>query len=106
MATWLIIVITFIVAFFFGSMFGKTPSQRRGKFLLKTLVIVFALAFSLLALAGLIAFTSPTLALFIGSKFPKDIQGILLTDWLLRGGTGLWVFLVLSGVMWWVWTRI
>ena len=106
MDTWLIVLITFIVAFFFGSLFGRTHPRRRGNFLLKTFVTLFALVFSVLALVGLIAFVSPTLALTLGSKLPEDVQAILLTDVLLRGGTGLWIFLVLSGVLWWVRTRI
>ena len=106
MDTWIIIIITFIIAFVFGSYFGRTHPKYRGKFLLKTLVTVFALVFSVLALAGLVAFISPSLAIALGSKLPADVQAILITDIFLRGGTGLWVFLVLSGVLWWVWTRM
>jgi hypothetical protein len=106
MATWLIILITFVIAFFVGSLYGKQHPRQRGKFLLKLLVAVLAVVFSILALAGLLAFISPTLAIALGSKLPEDVQLILLTDILLRGGTGLWVFLILSGVLWWVWTRI
>lgn len=106
MDTWLIVLITFVVAFWFGTLFGKTHSRRRGRFLLRSLVILLALIFSVLALAGLVAFVSPTLAMGLASKLPSDIQNVLLADLLLRGGTGLWVFLVLSGVLWWVQTRI
>lgn len=106
MDTWLVVLVTFIVAFFLGSLFGKTHPRHRGRFLLRTLVTLFAVVFSVLALAGLVAFISPTLALTLGSKLPQDVQAILLTDILLRGGTGLWVFLILSGVLWWVRTRI
>lgn len=106
MDTWLIVLITFVVAFWFGALFGKTHHRRRDRFLLRSLVILFALVFSLFALAGLVAFISPTLAMSIASKLPPDIQNVLFMDLLLRGGTGLWVFLVLSGILWWVQTRI
>lgn len=106
MDTWIVILITFVAAFWFGTLFGKTHPKRRGRFLLRALVVILALVFSIFALAGLVAFISPTLAMGLASKLPSDIQGVLLTDLFLRGGTGLWVFLILSGVLWWVQTRI
>lgn len=106
MDTWIIVLITFIVAFWFGSLFGKTHPRNRSRFLLRSLVIIFALVFSVFALAGLVALISPTLAMALASKLPPDVQNVLFMDLLLRGGTGLWVFLILSGVLWWVQTRI
>ena len=106
MDTWIIILITFLVAFWFGYLFAKTHPRRRGRFLIRSLVIILALVFSVFALAGLVAFISPTLAMALASELPPDVQDVLLMDLILRGGTGLWVFLVLSGVLWWVQTRI
>ena len=106
MDAWLVVLITFIVAFVFGTYSGKAHPRYGSKFLLRTLVTVLALAMSVLSLTGLIAFISPTLALALGSKLSNDLQDILLTDVLLRGGTGLWVFLILLGVFWYARTSI
>ena len=106
MPTWVIILITFLVAFWLGSSYGRTHYRHRSRFLLRTFVTIIAVCMSVLALAGLVAFISPSLALTLASKLPPDIQGILLTDLLIKGGTGLWVFAIISGVLWWARTRI
>lgn len=106
MPIWVIVLITFGVAFWLGSSYKGTHHRGRSRFLLRTLVTIVAVCMSALALVGLIAFISPSLAITLASKLPPDIQEILFWDLILRGGTGLWVFIIISGALWWARTRI
>ena len=102
----IVIVVVAIVAFWLGSGYGKTHYKHRKKYLLRSLITIFALVFSVFALVGLLAFISPTLFVNMVVKLPADVQDMIFVDLFLRGGTGVWIFVILSGVLWWVRTKI
>ncbi len=102
----IVILITFLVAFWLGSLYGKTHYRHRGKFLKRLLVTVFAVMFSILALVGFIGFLSPMLFFSLIEKLPPDTQEWVVMDLIFRGGTGVWIFAIIAGVLWWFRTRI
>ncbi|NLE90010.1 MAG: hypothetical protein GX602_03620 [Dehalococcoidales bacterium] len=82
---------------------GKKPKKGVSfKQILKIIVTVFAIIFSIMACIGLIYFVSPMLTLTILSNLPADIQSALFLDFLLRGGTGFITSLIFSAVLWWI----
>ena len=101
----IVIVVVVVVAFLFGSKYGKTHYRHRKNYLLCSLITLFASVFSVFALVGLLAFISPMLFVNVVAKLPTDIQNMIFVDLFLRGGTGVWVFMILSGVLWWVRTK-
>jgi len=66
------------------------------------LVTVLAIIFSILAAVGLLAFVWPTMFIAIFTHFPPVIQHIVVTDIFLKGGIGLWVFITIAAVLWYV----
>lgn len=102
METGPIIAVTLIVGFGLGFGFARVARHRRGAFFLKILVTIFAVVAIIGALAGFIALVSPTLFMDLLSKLPMNVQQVLFTDLLFRGGTGFWSFLIVSGLLWWL----
>jgi len=100
------VLLALAIGFWFGYIYGKTHYRRRKAFLLRSLVTLFALLFSALALLGLVAFISPSLFIVLMEKLPTGLQEAILLDIFLRGGTGFWVFLIFAGILWWVRTLI
>ena len=69
---------------------------------MRTLITILAIIFTLLALVGFIGFLSPTLFINLLNQLPQDIQNAVFFDILLRGGTGWWVFAIISAILWYV----
>jgi hypothetical protein len=69
---------------------------------LRTLVTVLAVIFAILALGAFVAFLSPMMFIKLLGYLPPDIQDMIFFDILLRGGTGLWAFVVIAGILWYV----
>lgn len=106
MNTGIIIALTFLIGFLLGVGFGRASKKRSGSaYLLRTLVVLIAIIFSVLGLAGVIQFASPSFFIGLSEKLPEDIRSILLAD-LLLGGTRLWIFAVVAGVLWWAQSKI
>ena len=105
MKTAAIITVTFIIGFAVGFVFARTARHRRGAAILVALVTALAIVTSLAALVGFIEFVSPTISIGLIMKLPEDFRDILLSDLFLRG-TGFWSFLMLSGLLWWLRTKL
>jgi len=69
---------------------------------LRTFVTILAVIFSILALGAFIAFLSPMMFIKLLSYLPGDIQDIIFMDLFLRGGTGLWIFVIISAILWYI----
>ena len=67
---------------------------------LRTLVTVLAAVTTALALFGLLFYISPTLFAEVASVLPASVQDMMVVDYILRGGTGFWVFAIVSFVLW------
>ena len=70
--------------------------------LLRFVVIVLAFICSVLAVIGLISYISPTMFLNLLDVLPSGIKDTIITDMFLRGGSGFWVFLILSVAFWYI----
>jgi hypothetical protein len=73
---------------------------------LRIVAIIIAIITTLAAVLGLIYYISPTTTIRLISHLPSSWQDTLFTDFLLRGGTGFWVFLAVSILLWWVIPKI
>lgn len=67
---------------------------------LRTLVTVLAAVTTAFALFGLLFYISPTLFAEVASVLPASVQDMMVVDYILRGGTGFWVFAIVSFVLW------
>ena len=101
MSVLIIVLITFVVAFWLGLSYAETRRRGLRRYLVRTFVTIIAVVTSILALVGLIGLMSPSLASTLTSGLPANIQDMLLADLFLRGGAGLWVFTTISGALWW-----
>ena len=81
---------------------NQEESHPERRYLLKILVTVLAIIFSILATVGLLAFVWPSMFIAIFTHFPRVIQHIVVTDLFLKGGIGLWVFVTISAILWYV----
>ncbi len=77
-------------------------SYHKSHYPLRTLVTLLAIIFSILALGAFIAFLSPMMFIKMLSYLPGDIQDIIFMDLFLRGGTGLWIFVIISAILWYI----
>jgi len=101
-----IILITFVVAFWLGLSYAETRRRGLRRYLIRTAVTIIAVITSILALVGLIGLISPSIASTLTGGLPTNIQDMLLADVFLRGGAGLWVFTTISGALWWIRRKI
>ncbi len=106
MPIWVIILITFGVAFWLGLSYAETRRRGIRRYLMKAVVTLAAVFMSILAVIGLIGLVSPSFAATITRDLPTDIRDMLLADLFLRGGAGLWVFTMISAALWWSRTKI
>ncbi len=81
---------------------NQEKSHNKRRYPLKTIITVLAIIFSILAAIGLLAFVWPSMFIAIFTYFPRLIQNLVVTDIFLRGGIGLWVFVTISAVLWYV----
>jgi hypothetical protein len=79
---------------------------RRGRSLLRIVLTVVAVITTFFALLGLFYYISPTLFIRLMSFLPASIQEAMFWDFLLRGGTGFWIFVIVSGILWYIISRI
>lgn len=68
---------------------------------LLVLTLAALLSTVMLAIAAL-PLLSPSLFMLLMDRLPLDLQNALFVDFLLRGGTGFWEYLVLTGALWMV----
>lgn len=80
---------------------GKPVGQLSRYISLRIALTVLAAVTTFFALLGLFYYISPTLFLKLASfVIPPPIQEIMLVDFLVRGGTGFWIFAIVSGILW------
>jgi hypothetical protein len=79
---------------------------KRRRSLLRIILTVIAVITTFLALLGLFYYISPTLFIKLISFLPASIQDAMFIDFLLRGGTGFWIFAIVSGILWYIISRI
>jgi ribosomal protein L37AE/L43A len=79
---------------------------RRRRSPLRVCLTIVAVITTFLAVVGLFYYVSPTLFITMMSSLPPSIQDAMFIDFLLRGGTGFWIFAIVSGVLWYVISRI
>lgn len=80
----------------------QKKSYYRRHYPLRTFVTILAVIFSVLALGAFVAFLSPTTFIKLLLYLPPDIQDAIFFDIILRGGTGLWVFVIVSAILWYI----
>lgn len=78
---------------------------RRRRSLLRVVLTVIAVITTFFALLGLFFYISPTLFIELMSFLPASIQDAMFIDFLLRG-TGFWLFAIVSGILWYIISRI
>jgi len=81
---------------------NRKKSRNERRYPVRTFITVLAVIFSILAAVGLLAFVWPTMFIAIFTHFPRVIQHLVVTDIFLKGGIGLWVFVTISAVLWYV----
>ena len=81
---------------------NQEKSYPKRRYPVRTFITVLAINFSLLAAVGLLAFVWPSMFISIFTHFPRVIQHIVVTDLFLKGGIGLWVFVTISAILWYV----
>ena len=84
---------------------GRPLRRPRGSSPLRIVLIVIAVITTFLALVGLIYIISPWLFINMMRLLPTSIQEWMLMDFMLRG-TGFWIFAIVSGILWYVISRI
>ena len=84
---------------------GRPLRRPRRFFSLRIALTVTAVITTFLALVGLFYYISPTLFINLMSFLPASIQEAMLMDFILRG-TGFWIFAIVSGILWYVVSRI
>ena len=77
-------------------------SYHKRHYPLRTFITILAIIFTVVALAAFIGFLSPMMFIKLLGYLPPDIQNAIFMDIFLRGGTGLWVFVIISGILWYV----
>jgi hypothetical protein len=96
-------VILVLVAIGFIVLIVDTIRRRRS--LLRIVLTVIAVITTFFALLGLFYYISPTLFIKLMSFLPTSIQEAMFIDFLLRG-TGFWIFAIVSGILWYIISRI
>ena len=104
------ILTVLLLLFAVSSTVMLVDTVRRGKPLQKParlhplpiVLTVVAVITTLFALLGLFYYISPTLFIRLMSLLPPSIQEAMFMDFLLRGGTGFWIFAIVSGVLWYI----
>jgi hypothetical protein len=81
---------------------NQEKSRPKRRYPLKTIITVLAIIFSILAFAGLLAFTWHAMFIKVFDYLPPAIQHALVMDIFPRGGIGLWVFITISAILWYV----
>jgi hypothetical protein len=81
---------------------NQEKSYPKRRYPVQTFITVLAIIFSKLAAVGLLAFVWPSMFIAIFTHFPRVIQHIVVTDLFLKGGIGLWVFVTISAILWYV----
>ena len=71
----------------------------------RILLTLLAILTSLMALLGVFWYLSPTLTFRLLSLLPSSVQDAIFIDFILRG-TGFWVFLIVSIILWVVRSRV
>lgn len=99
MSVWIWIVLI-VFAFWFGQKYGKTNYKYRKRFLIKSIIIIFAVCFTVPAILGLLTFLSPTLWVPIMEKLPMVVQETIFYDLMFIGRGIFFVLAVVAGVLW------
>jgi hypothetical protein len=73
---------------------------------IRIIVTIIAIITSLATIIGLIYYISPTTTFKLISYLPDSWQETIVMDFIFRGGTGFWIFLCVSVVLWWIIPRI
>ena len=81
---------------------NQEKSRIERRYPVRTFITVLAVIFSILAAVGLLAFVWPSMFIAIFIHFPRVIQHLVVTDIFLKGGIGLWVFVTISAILWYV----
>ena len=81
---------------------NRKKSRNERRYPVRTFITVLAVIFSILAAVGLLAFVWPSMFIAIFTHFPRVIQHLVVTDIFLKGGIGLWVFVTISAILWYV----
>jgi ABC-type Fe3+-siderophore transport system permease subunit len=97
-------VILILVALGFIILLVDTIRRRRSP--LRIVLTVIAVITTFFAILGLFYYISPTLFIRLMSFLPASIQEAMFWDFLLRGGTGFWIFAIVSGILWYIISRI
>jgi hypothetical protein len=99
---WTVILVLIVV----GVIALTVDTIRRRRSPLRIGLTIIAVITTFLAVVGLFYYISPTLFITMMSSLPPSIQNAMFVDFLLRGGTGFWIFAIVSGVLWYVISRI
>jgi hypothetical protein len=73
---------------------------RRKRVTWLSVVTWCAVASTVLLVLSVIPLVSPALFMVVVERLPRAWQDALFMDFLLRGGSGFWEFLVLTFVLW------
>ena len=84
---------------------GRPLRKPRRLHPLRAVLTVIAAITTFLALVGLLYYISPTLFIRLMSLLPESIQEAMFIDFMLRG-TGFWIFAIVSGILWYIISRI
>ena len=84
---------------------GRPLRKPRRLHPLRAVLTVIAAITTFLALVGLLYYISPTLFIRLMSFLPASIQDAMFIDFMLRG-TGFWIFAIVSGILWYIISRI
>jgi len=84
---------------------GRPIRRPRRSVPLRAVLIVIAVITTFLALVGLFYIISPWLFINLMRLLPTSIQEWMLMDFVLRG-TGFWIFAIVSGILWYIISRI
>ena len=84
---------------------GRPLRRPRGVFSLRIVLTVIAVITTFFALVGLFYYISPTLFIRLMSFLPASIQEAMVIDFVFRG-TGFWIFAIVSGILWYIISRI
>jgi hypothetical protein len=84
---------------------GRPLRKPRRLHPLRAVLTVIAVITTFLALVGLLYYISPSLFIRLMSLLPESIQEAMFIDFVLRG-TGFWIFAIVSGILWYIISRI
>ena len=99
MSVWIWIVLI-VFAFWFGQRYGRTNYKYRKRFLTKSVMIIFAVLFSIPAVLGLLTLLSPTIWVPIMQRLPMVVQETIFYDLVFVGRGTFVIFAVIAGVLW------